>query len=77
MANHCIDCEFCGEDQRLTGNYGSCCAKAREIEKAKELKRQQDFALIKSFGIDCYRDNPDTIHINSASLIRFLRTIKK
>lgn len=52
MGNHTIDCEFCGQDQRVTGEY--CC----EAYRAKKIREREEFdredqkvdAFLKKYG---------------------------
>ena len=53
MANHCIDCDFCGKDQR---SYGySCCQESIDNHYKKERQKEEDEknieALFKKYGI--------------------------
>ena len=54
MGNHTIDCAFCGADQRLVGTR--CCKEYIAQEDAKEaalrVKRSEQWAYLKKFGID-------------------------
>lgn len=48
MGNHCIDCKFCGQDQRLHGD--SCCAAniahmEAETKAREEIEIQEDQIL--------------------------------
>jgi hypothetical protein len=54
MANHTIDCEFCGQDRRLIAGY--CCEEYEKQEKSKEaaIKARDDenARYLKKFGLD-------------------------
>lgn len=56
MANHTIDCEFCGLDQR---NHWPCCNKAARIhENETNSKRNQERRLDYLKGVfDCRYDS--------------------
>jgi uncharacterized protein YchJ len=50
VGNHTIDCEFCGEDQRL---YDRCCEAYQQKEKAerdaREAERERLRKLVRSY----------------------------
>lgn len=54
MGNHTIDCEFCGEDMRLSGP--SCCSKQVEKRNKEHLDRMHavelDARYLKQFGLE-------------------------
>lgn len=78
MANHCIDCKYCGRDRRLT-DY--CCEKAIEEDRKREeehkntIKRQMN--LFKKYGIDSSADSYGLVHISARDLEKFLMTLNK
>jgi hypothetical protein len=54
MGNHCIDCEFCGQDRRLIG--GDCCDEAKAAREKKEAdakaKYEAEEKYLATFGLD-------------------------
>lgn len=62
MANHCIDCEFCGADMRSISN---CCEKQKQKEISDEKKKRekeketQDFHA--KYGISIFFSFEDLI----------------
>ena len=56
MGNHCIDCEFCGQDRRLFGTY--CCETSKNEEERKnaerQAKRQVEVEFLARFGLSVY-----------------------
>lgn len=54
MANHCDDCDFCGEDRRLTGRGETCCQKAIDAEKIRQdmikERLEAEAAILRQFG---------------------------
>lgn len=59
MGNHCIDCDFCGRDQRIAGDH--CCpenaAHHAKLEADRAAKRKEDAAFLATFGITVYSDS--------------------
>jgi hypothetical protein len=58
VGNHCIDCEFCGQDQRLVGP--ECCEQQREKRREEEFDRlhavEIDAAYLKPYGLIPHTD---------------------
>lgn len=53
MGNHCIDCEFCGQDRRTVGP--DCCEERRKKDEKEHLDRlhsvELDARYLKQFGL--------------------------
>ena len=58
MANHTIDCEFCGQDRRVVGP--DCCEQRKEQQRKEHFDRlhtaQMNTAYLGKFGIPTHSD---------------------
>lgn len=56
MGNHCIDCKFCGRDQRMAGD--NCCdeniAHEAKLEAERVAKRKAIEEFLLPFGLRPY-----------------------
>lgn len=74
MANHTIDCPYCGEDQRLISN---CCKEYAEAERRRKAdwrRRIEDadaFFKRVGFDVDLWVEDSTKIHIRE-SLEKFM-----
>ncbi len=74
MGNHTVDCEFCGDDQRI---WGDTCCRAniendKKIKAAADAKWKEDIALLNSLGLRAHQDSP---YISVTALIPVLRRL--
>jgi hypothetical protein len=56
MGNHCIDCKFCGKDQRVYGD--TCCKEYQDAKAKEEADRKAEFeaeeTYLARFGLDVH-----------------------
>lgn len=79
MANHTIDCEFCGADMRSVGP--NCCSKQVDLRNKEHLDRMHaaelDAKFLKPYGLE---PGPDALgyftRLDAKDVVGVIRKIK-
>ena len=71
MGNHCIDCKFCGQDQRIVGD--SCCVKYIKQEKDKrdavEAQEKAEDEVLARYGLSAWYNR----NLHASDVVAFIK----